>query len=127
MEAKFNIKVIVPDELKYLFEGDNDNLFVAVREKGRILVKPFAEYGIGVSCNTREQIYRTGFVDGSNDGYENGYNRGFEDASHNEEYDPRYRASSWNSGVSSVSNVKCTGDCRECPFYDDIFDICRCE
>ena len=127
METKIRINVLVPDEIRYLFDPDADPMFIAIRERGHIVVKPMSDCNFSRPCNRSHQAYRRGFLSGVLDGYEDGYNRGFKDAGDNQEYDSRYKGASWLSGDGEYDTPSCDGECHSCRFYDSIYDTCRYE
>lgn len=127
MDAKIRINVLVPEEIRYIFDPDSDPMFIAAREHGQIVVRPINDYDHSSSRNVGGSDYRKGFMNGVLDGYEDGYNRGFTDSEKRLAYDPRYKGASWLSEACEYDFPTCAGNCRECKFYDDIFDICRYE
>lgn len=42
MKYRKNVTVLVPSELLYAFDPDLDNVFIAVRERGMIVLHPIA-------------------------------------------------------------------------------------
>lgn len=51
MKYKKTISVLVPSELIYLFDADCEHLFIASRERGRIVARPVEEVIGGQDCD----------------------------------------------------------------------------
>ena len=131
MDRKMRINVLVPDELEYIIDPDTDPdadpIFIAVKEKGQLLIKPLTNYLTGNTSTPIAEDYRNGFMNGVVDGYEDGYHRGFNDGSSHHSYDSRYKGKSWLSEEDEYDQSHCSGNCTNCKYYDDIFEVCRFE
>ena len=125
MERKIRINVLVPDEISYAFDPDADPMFIALREKGKILIKPLTE--IVNSPAHSKKDYRKGFLSGMVNGYEDGYHRGYFDADSYNGYDSQYKGSSWLSDDQDYDCPVCSGQCYRCPYYDSVSETCRYE
>ena len=124
MTFRKNITVLVPSELIYTFDADLEPIFVMTRERGKIVVRPEVEYNTVKPCSNIVHDYKKGYLSGVTDGYEDGYRQGFSDGVQNEEFDPRYRAKHWLISDSNYIEPDCTGDCSNCRYYDELFDVC---
>ena len=113
MKYKINVAVLVPSELLYAFDPDQESVFVAVRERGLIVLRPI-NAPVENQCNVNSDDYKKGYMMGATDGYRTGY-------------------------VYAIAAEKikklftddedelpdCTGFCKACPHYDDLFDTCK--
>lgn len=43
MELRKRITVLIPSELVYAFDPDHEHIFIAARERGRIVARPMEE------------------------------------------------------------------------------------
>ena len=113
MMTKMNVTVLVPSELLYAFDPDQEHIFIAARERGMLVLRP---YGAGSEhqCNTDEISYRNGYLVGMSDGYHKGYS----DALAFEDLILERKA-------NDKADSRCIGYCNACPQYDDLFDVCR--
>ena len=112
MMYKKHVTVLVPSELLHAFDPDFDNEFVAIREKGTIVLRPKISCE-GSSCELMKTDYRRGYFAGMKEGYYQGYT----DALECDE----------PANIDDYSNEQpsCEGQCSRCPHYDDLFDTCK--
>ena len=113
MKYRINVAVLVPSELLYAFDPDQESVFVAARERGLIVLRPInATIENQCSANTRD--YKKGYLMGMNDGYHKGY----ADAMAYEEIKDIIAG-------EEEDLPDCTGFCKACPHYDELFDTCK--
>ena len=112
MMYKKHVTVLVPSELLHAFDPHIESEFIAVRERGTIVLRPKISCE-GSSCELMKTDYRTGYFAGMKEGYYQGYTDALECA------DP--------ANIDGFSNEPptCIGQCSRCPHYDDLFDTCR--
>ena len=72
MMYKKHVTVLVSSELLHAFDPDFENEFVAIREKGTIVLRPNISYE-GTSCELMKTDYRRGYFAGMKEGYYQGY------------------------------------------------------
>lgn len=112
MNYHLSVAVLVPSELLYAFDPDSETEFVAVRERGTIVLRP--KYSCeGVPCELVKTDYRRGYFAGMKEGYYQGYTDALECD------DPV------NIDDHTNEPPSCEGQCDRCPYYDDLFDTCR--
>lgn len=110
MNYKKNVTVLIPSELLYAFDADQDNVFLAARERGMIVLRPLI-----ISATKPYEVGKSDFQKGYLAGMRAGYDKGYSDALGDED----------NTLVETVVDSNCTGFCLNCPHYDDLFDTCR--
>lgn len=110
---RINVTVLVPAELQDTLDPDQESIFIASREQGIIVLRPInspIENHYDASTND----YKAGYMMGENDGYLKGY--------------------AYAKAVDRIKKLfeededelpDCTGFCRACPHYDDLFDTCK--
>lgn len=113
MMYKKNATVLVPSELMYAFDQNQEIVFVATMEKDLIVLRPVhAQHNN--QCSTNSKDYQKGYLMGISEGYHKGYS----DALACE-----------NLRLSDIDDdddlPDCTGLCKACPHYDDLFGICK--
>ena len=113
MNYKINVTALVPSELLYAFDPDQENVFVAARERGLIVLRPINATAEN-QCNVPTKDYKRGYLMGMNDGYHKGY----ADAMAYEEIKK-------SSPYECEELPDCTGFCKACPHYDDLCDTCK--
>lgn len=113
MKYKINVAVLVPSELLYAFDPDQESVFVAARERGLIVLRPI-NAPVGIQCNVNSDDYKKGYLNGANDGFHKGY--------------------TYAMAADKIMKLfaededdlpDCTGFCKTCPHYDDLFDSCK--
>jgi hypothetical protein len=112
MMYKENVTVLVPSELLYAFDPDNENTFVAAREKGLIVFRPINAHADN-QCDVNSKYYQKGYLLGLSEGYHKGY----ADAMAYEDMQ--------TEGLEDDDFPDCPGFCNACPHYDDLFDSCK--
>lgn len=112
MDYRISVAVLVPSELLHAFDSNYENEFVAVRERGTIVLRPKVPCE-GTSCELMKTDYRRGYFAGMKEGYSQGYNDAIECDS--------------PADIEDRINdtPECGGQCNRCPYYDDLFDSCR--
>lgn len=110
MNYQKNVSVIIPSELLYAFDPDDNNTFIAAREHGLIVLHPLATSSAN-PCKFGRSQFQKGYLAGMSDGYDKGYS----DALDSED----------DMQMETVLDPNCAGFCPGCPHYDDLFDTCR--
>jgi hypothetical protein len=113
MMHKKNATVLVPSELLYAFNPDQENSFIAVREHGLIVLRPTTTHTDG-QWKVDDLEYRRGYISGLSDGYHKGYSDAM-----------AYEELTKTLAVSNNDEPECTDFCITCPHYDDLFDTCK--
>lgn len=119
MELRKRVTVLVPSELVYAFDPDHEHVFIAAREKGRIVARPMEEYIALKPCDNYQGRYLPGYTAGMIASFENGYRNGFRHGLDKGKFDARLALDSGRKIAFS-----CTGQCTSCQFYDDINETC---
>jgi hypothetical protein len=113
MKYKINVAALVPSELLYAFDPDQESVFVAARERGLIVLRPI-NAPVESQCNINSDDYKKGYLIGANDGFHKGY--------------------TYAMAADKIMKLfaededefpDCTGFCKTCPHYDDLFDSCK--
>ena len=68
MDYRLSVAVLVPSELLHVFDPDFESEFVAVREKGTIVLRPKISCE-GTSCELTKTDYRRGYFAGMKEGF----------------------------------------------------------
>jgi hypothetical protein len=123
MELRKRITVLVPSELVYAFDPDHEHVFIAAREKGRIIARPMEEVAMPGTRIRGRKVYNNGYASGMKAGYEDGYRKGYNDCMDSLEYDSRYDTA-LDYGDGGLNSFHCTGHCTTCRYYDDINGTC---
>ena len=110
MKYRKNVTVLVPSELLYAFDPDQDNVFIAARERGMIVLRPIAASSAS-PCDVSKSDFQKGYRAGMSAGYDKGYSD----------------AMDYEALANKDEDVcpDCAGFCYACPHYDDLFDVCR--
>lgn len=113
MMYKKNATVLVPSELMYAFDPNQEIVFVATKEKDLIVLRPVhAQHNNQYSTNSKD--YQKGYLMGMSDGYHKGYS------------DAMAYGNLRDSSLDEDDGLPdCTGLCKACPHYDDLFGICK--
>ena len=113
MHYRKNVTVLVPCELLYAFDPDQENIYVAAREKGLIVLRPI-DVHTDNQCDVNSNSYQKGYLMGMSEGYHKGY----ADAMAYEELHNAH-----TEDDADISGY--TGFYKVCPHYNDLFDICK--
>lgn len=113
MMYKKNVTVLVPSKLMYAVDPNQEIVFVATREKNLIVLHPVqTQPNNHNSINSKD--YQKGYLMGMSDGYHKGYSDALA-------YDDLQL-----SDLDYDDDLPdCTGLCKACPHYDDLFGICK--
>lgn len=110
---KKNATVLVPSELMHAFDPNQEIVFVATREQDLIILRP-AHVQLNNHCGINFKDYQKGYLMGMSDGYHKGYS------------DALAYENLHLSGLDDDDDLPdCTGLCKACPHYDDLFDSCK--
>ena len=110
---RMNVTVLVPSELQDTLIPDQESIFIAARERGIIVLRPI-NAPVENQCNKNSNDYKNGYLMGVNDGFQKGY--------------------AYAMAADKIMKLfsededefpDCTGFCKTCPHYDDLFDSCR--
>ncbi len=113
MMYKKNATVLVPSELMYAFDPNQDIVFVATREKDLIVLRS-VHAQLNNQCGINSKDYQKGYLMGMG----NGYHKGYSDALAHENLHL--------SGLDDDDDLPdCTELCKACPHYDNLFDSCK--
>lgn len=108
MNHHITLAVLVPEELLNAFDSEYEKEFFAVREHGRIILRPRILTN-ELFCKLAESNYRRGYFAGIKEGYTDAI-----------ECDPPANI------CCEVNEFRaCAGHCVLCPYYDDLFETCR--
>ncbi len=119
MELRKRITVLVPSELVYAFDPDHEHVFIAAREKGRIIARPAEEYISLKPCDSYHGRHLPGYTTGMLASFENGYRNGYRHGLDKGRFDTRHDFSN-----DMQPGFSCTGQCTTCQFYDDVSETC---
>jgi hypothetical protein len=113
MYYRTNVTVLVSSELVDTFDPDHESIFIAARERGIIVLRPI-NAPVENQCNENSNDYQSGYMMGANDGFQKGY--------------------AYAMAADKIMKLftededelpDCTGFCKACPHYDDLFDTCK--
>lgn len=113
MNYRKKVTVLFPSELLYVFNPDQENTYIAARERGLIVLRPTTTHTDG-QCKVDDMEYRRGYLSGLSDGYHKGYSDAM-----------AYEDLTKTLAVSNDDAPECAGFCKACPHYDDLFDTCK--
>jgi hypothetical protein len=110
---KKKVTVLVPSELMYAFDPNQEILFVATRVKNLIVLHPVqTQSNNHSSINSKD--YQKGYLMGMSDGYHKGYSDAL-----------AYEDLQFSDLDDDDDLPDCTDFCQTCPHYDDLFDSCK--
>ena len=115
MMYKKNATVLVPSELMYAFDPNQEIVFVATREKDLIVLHP-----VQTQPNNHRGINSKDYLKGYLMGMSDGYHKGYSDAL---AYEDLQLTDLDDNDDDDLPD--CTGLCKTCPHYDDLFDSCK--
>lgn len=113
MYYRTNVTVLVSSELVDTFDPDHESIFIAARERGIIVLRPI-NAPVENQCNENSNDYQSGYIMGANDGFQKSY--------------------AYAMAADKIMKLftededelpDCTGFCKACPHYDDLFDTCK--